>query len=241
MPYQVKISDFEGPLDLLLHLIKQSNIDIYDIKIDEITKQYLDYVKAMEEINLNVASEYLVMATELIEIKSNMLLPKSNIEETIEEEDPRETLINRLLEYKNYKEMVGSFKQLESKRKEFFTKNPSDLKRCGIETNPLINEDIKVSDLLEAFSKFLDRKKMEIPLPTKITKKEYLVSERIKEIRKTLNDKKKIEFTELFDILTKEYIIVTFLSMLDLARKEEILIQQESNFDKIFLVLRGCE
>ena len=80
MDYQVKISDFEGPLDLLLHLIKQSNIDIYDIKIDEITKQYLDYIKAMEEINLNIASEYLVMATELIEMKSNMLLPKNELE-----------------------------------------------------------------------------------------------------------------------------------------------------------------
>lgn len=241
MDYQVKISDFEGPLDLLLHLIKQSNIDIYDIKIDEITKQYLDYIKAMEEINLNIASEYLVMATELIEMKSNMLLPKNELENNLEEEDPKEKLINRLLEYKNYKEIVGDFKQLEAKRHEFFTKLPSDLKECGIEANPFINEDIKVSDLLEAFSKFLYRKKLEAPLPTKITKKEYLVSERIKEIRDVLSVKKRVEFTELFDVFNKEYIIVTFLSMLDLAKKEEILIKQENNFDKIFLVLRGCE
>lgn len=239
MTYQVKLSDFEGPLDLLLHLIKKSNIDIYDIKIDEITKQYLDYINQLEKINLNIASEYLVMATELIEMKSNMLLPKNNVDEDIIDElDPKKALINRLLEYKNYKEMVGSFKELEAKRKEFFTKMPSDLISCGIEANPLNNEDVKVSDLLEAFSKFLDRKKLESPLPTKITKKEYLVSKRVKEIRNVLKDKKRVEFTELFDVLSKEYVIVTFLSMLDLAKKEEILIKQENNFDKIFLVLR---
>ena len=237
MPYQVKITEFEGPLDLLLHLIKQSNIDIYDIKIDEITKQYLDYIKAMENLDLNIASEYLVMATELIEMKSRMLLPTKEVEE--DEEDPKEALINRLLEYRNYKETVSEFRKLEELRKNYFTKIPSDLKQCGIEEQPLINEDIKITDLLEAFSKFLERKKLEEPIPTKITKKEYLVSERIREIRRVLKDKKKVEFTELFDVYSKDYIIVTFLSILDLARKEEIVINQVNNFDKIFLELRG--
>ena len=240
MKYQVKISEFEGPLDLLLHLIKQSNIDIYDIKIDEITKQYLDYIKAMEEINLNIASEYLVMATELIEMKSNMLLPKSNIVEDEYEEDPKEALINRLLEYQNYKKMTDDFKKLEADRKEFYTKLPSDLSEYNTDNNEVI-DDIKISDLLDAFSKFLERKKLEAPIPTKIAKKEYLVSERVKEIRKILQTRKKIEFTELFETLNKDYIIVTFLSTLDLAKKGEILVEQDRNFDKIFLVAKGSD
>ena len=107
MQYKVTIENFDGPLDLLLHLIKEQDIDIYDIKIEEITEQYLDYIRAMKELNLSVASEYLVMATELIEMKSKMLLPKKVIEtEDDYEEDPREVLIERLLAYKKYKEVT---------------------------------------------------------------------------------------------------------------------------------------
>ena len=104
------INDFEGPLDLLLHLIKTSKMDIYDIKVEEITKQYVDFINKQKEMNLDVASEYLVMASELIEIKSKMLLPKTEEEE---EEDPRKELVNRLIEYQKYKDMISSFKELE--------------------------------------------------------------------------------------------------------------------------------
>ena len=122
------IDKFEGPLDLLLHLIKEDNIDIYDIKIETITKQYLDYIESMKELNLSVASEYLVMAAELIEMKSKLLLPKKQLEETDEyEEDPREVLIEKLLIYKRYKEVTSEFKELESSRKMIFTKEPFNL------------------------------------------------------------------------------------------------------------------
>ena len=113
MEYSVKINEFEGPLDLLLHLIKESNIKIEDIKIDEITKQYLDYINKMEEMNLDIASEYLVMAAELIEMKSNNLLPKKEEKELVEEEDPKEELIRRLLEYESYKKMTEVFREYE--------------------------------------------------------------------------------------------------------------------------------
>ena len=112
------INDFEGPLDLLLHLIKTNKMDIYDISISKITEEYLDFINKMEEMNLTVASSYLVMASELIEIKSKMLLPNNNSEE---EEDPREDLVNRLVEYQKYKDMIDSFKTLEESRKEFYT------------------------------------------------------------------------------------------------------------------------
>ena len=128
MEYEVKIDAFEGPLDLLLHLIKESKVDIWDIKIVDITDQYLNYIQAMENLNLNVASEYLVMASELIEMKSKMLLPRVADNEEVEEEDPREVLIKRLVEYQKYKDMTKNFKELESIRHEFYTKAPENLK-----------------------------------------------------------------------------------------------------------------
>ena len=128
MDYKVTIDNFDGPLDLLLHLIKEQDIDIYDIKIEDITKQYLDYIKAMKELNLSIASEYLVMASELVEIKSKMLLPKRSADLSDEyEEDPREVLIERLLLYKQYKEVTSDFKNLEKERKLILTKNPENL------------------------------------------------------------------------------------------------------------------
>lgn len=235
MEYKVMIHDFEGPLDLLLHLIKESSIEITEIKVDEITKQYLDYIEAMEEMNLDVASEYLIMAAELIEMKSSTLLPNKKQEEDTYEEDPREQLIARLLEYKRYKEMTGVFNELEEIRKEIHTKEPEDLRDYRDTSEVQLEEDLTLDVLLEAFKKFLERKNAEKPLHTKITKKEYSVSKRNNEIRSLLKRKKKVKFEELFDIYSKDYIVVTFLSILDLTRKQEVEIVQENNFSPIVL------
>lgn len=132
MEYKVILNDFEGPLDLLLHLIKQSNISIYDISIDQITKQYMDYINKMEELNLTVASEYLIMAAELIEIKSSSLLPKQETHEDEYEEDRREKLISRLIEYEQYKNITKSLKELETSRKDIYTKLPSELTEFNV-------------------------------------------------------------------------------------------------------------
>jgi len=235
--YQVTINDFEGPLDLLLHLIKKDDIDIIDISVDEITKQYLEFIEEQENMNLNVSSEYLVMAAELIEMKSSYLLPKKEVEE--DEEDPRENLINRLLEYKRYKEMMPNFKELESERHNFYTKAEEDLRQYRDSDEPLDLGDIDLSSLLEAFSKFLIRKEDEKPLNTKISKKEYSVRERSTEIINVLKKKKKVKFEELFDIYKKDYVIVTFLSILNLAKRQELIIKQDDNFDNIELSYRG--
>ncbi|MBE6152115.1 MAG: segregation/condensation protein A [Firmicutes bacterium] len=239
MEYTITIDNFEGPLDLLLHLIKQSDIDICDISILDITKQYMDYIDKMEELNLNIASEYLIMAAELLEMKSNMLLPKPKLEEDEYEEDPREKLIKRLLEYQHYKDITEEFKELELARKDFYTKEPSSLNDFKV-TNEY-QEDGNVDDLLLAFKKFLERKELEKPLNTKITTKEYSVSVRSNEIRNILKNKNKVYFEELFEDFNKTYIVVTFLSILDLARKGELTINQESNFEKIYLLSKGCE
>ena len=242
MDYKFVINDFEGPLDLLLHLVKTSEMDIYDISVEKITEQYLEFIRRMEEMNLTVASEYLVMAAELIEIKSRLLLPNSKNDEDDEyEEDPRENLIKRLIEYKKIKESTPKLKELEEERKKLYTKVASNMKQYQDENQKPDFNDIDLDCLLNAFSKFLERKEEEKPLNTKITKKEYSFSKRSREIKSLLRTKQKINFEELFEIQTKEYIVVTFLSILALAKKQELIIKQDNNFSNIVLSLRGCE
>lgn len=232
MEYEVKIDAFEGPLDLLLHLIKESKVDIWDIKIVDITDQYLNYIQVMENLNLNVASEYLVMASELIEMKSKMLLPRFIDNEEVEEEDPREVLIKRLVEYQKYKDMTKNFKELESIRHEFYTKAPENLKEY-VEENIVVANDVTLDDLMLAFQKFLERKKASQPLSTTVTKKEITVEERRRSIRSILKKKGRVDFFELFEVVTKEYIVVTFLAILEMARKKELTIYQENDFEQI--------
>ncbi len=184
MDYNFIIDDFEGPLDLLLHLIKTNEMSIYDIQIEKITEQYLKFIKDMEELNLTVASEYLVMAAELIEIKSKLLLPNPKNEETDDyEEDPREDLINRLVEYKKYKDLVDTFKELEEERREYFSKEPINLSEFR-ENNVSNDGSVSIDDLTKALYDFLKRKEDEKPLETKITKKEISVRDRTNDIRK---------------------------------------------------------
>ena len=231
MDINFTINDFEGPLDLLLHLIKTNKMDIYDISIAKITEEYLDFINKMEEMNLTVASSYLVMASELIEIKSKMLLPNNNSEE---EEDPREDLVNRLVEYQKYKDMIDSFKTLEESRKEFYTKDPINF--YSLSDKHIENDgSVSVEDLALALSKFLERKEIEKPIETKITMREISVEERSRDIKNILKKKKKVSFFDLFEQKTREYVVVTFLTVLEMAKNKEIIITQENNFNEIYV------
>lgn len=242
MDYSIKINEFEGPLDLLLHLIKQSNIDIYDIEISEITKQYLDYINKMEELNINIAASYIVMAAELMEIKSKSLLPKKEEENEDEEEEviSKENLINKLIEYKRYKEMAPSFKVLEAERQNIYIKSPEKLNNY-LDEIIVKNDDTSVEDLVEAFKKFLERKNLEKPITTKITNKEYSVKERKHRIKNILKEKKKVLFTELFEENNTGFIIVTFLSILEMTKEKEIILKQDTNFSNITIELKVKE
>lgn len=234
MDYKFKINEFEGPLDLLLHLIKESKMDIMDIEIVSLTDQYLSYINNMEKLNLNIASEYLTIASELIYLKSKILLP-NNKEESDNEEfiEAKENLINRLIEYKQYKDITNTFKILEEQRGEFFTKSPSNLKEY--KSNEIVlNENITLEDLVKAFQKFLERKEYNKPITTKITTKEISVSERRNYIKNILKERKKVEFFDLFEDFTKPYVVITFLSILEMAKSKELTIKQEKNFDKIY-------
>lgn len=232
MEYKFTINDFEGPLDLLLHLIKQSNINICDINIVEITEQYLDFINSSKNINLNIASEYLIMAAELMEIKSKMLLPKQE-KEPEEEIISKENLINKLIEYNKYKNIIPQFKELNIERNNVYTKSPESLNI--LEKEVVNNETSDLKILLDAFNNFLNNQKDNQPLNTTVTKKEYSIEKRNKEIKNLLKLKKIVKFNELFDIITKEYIVITFLSILDLAKKNEIYIEQDKNFNAILL------
>ena len=231
MNYEVNIDKFSGPLDLLLHLIKESKVNIYDIKIVDIKNQYLKNIKKMQNLNLDIQSDYLVMASELIEMKSRMLLPKPEIIEE-DEIDPREKLINRLIEYQKYKDMIENFKNLEKERKQFYTKSPEKISTYS-DNSVCINEDLSVNDLMNELMKFIQRKELEKPLNTTVTKKEISVEERRNDIKKILSQKKKVNFFDLFDNYTREYIVVTFLAILEMAKKQELMIYQENNFENI--------
>ena len=232
MNIEFRINEFEGPLDLLLHLIKESKMDIMNIEIEEITKQYMNYLEEQEKMNLEIASEYLVLASELLEIKSKMLLPSFKNEEEEEEEDPREELVNRLLEYQAYKEITKVLQEKEELRKEIYTKSPENIKNY-IDENKEINLDISLDDLVDAFKKFLDRKKENKPLKTKVTVNEISVSSRRHDIKRLLKDKKKVSFFELFPVVSKEYVVATFLAILEMAKNKELVITQNDTFDDI--------
>lgn len=231
------INDFEGPLDLLLHLLKQSKMEIWEIKIVEITEQYLEYINSMEELNLDVASEYLVMAFELIELKSRSLLPQKEEDKEIEEENPEEELKRRLLEYKLYKESTSKFRDLEETRVNLFTKTPENISTISDEV--LVNDGtVTLEDLMNAIKNVLERQEYSKPINTKIAKKEMSVSDKILNIRETLKQHKKVSFLSLFEYFTKPYIVVTFLSILEMAKNKELIIKQEGNFGEIIIEAR---
>lgn len=238
MDYKIEIPEFEGPLDLLLHLIKQTNIDIQNISIEEITKQYLDYINTMEQLNLNIASEYLVMAAELIEIKAASLLPKQEKIDDEFEEDPREKLIKRLLEYEQYKNLTNDFKKLEEYRHEIYTKEPDSLLEYR-DNDDSVDYGVDLNDLLKALSNLIAQKDLDKPLSTKITNKEYSIGKRCREIKNILKKKSKVDFKELFDVFSKEYVVITFLAILSMSRKQEIEIMQEDNFKNIIIKEKG--
>lgn len=235
MEYKFKINEFEGPLDLLLHLIKQSEMDIMDIEIVKLTDQYVDYIKSMEKLNLNIASEYLVLAANLTYLKSKALLPKQEADEEIEDDffESKEELEQRLQEYKRYKEITSAFKALENARSSIYTKTPSNLKEYKNE-NITLNDDITINDLVDAFKKYLERQELKKPMNTKVTTKEISINERRRSIRNILKEKKKVEFFDLFEDFSKPYVVVTFLSVLEMAKEKELIIKQENNFEKIY-------
>ncbi len=232
----IQLSDFEGPFDLLLHLVRVSKMDIYNINIVEIIDQYLKFIeKNKDDIDTN--SEYLVMASELIHLKSKMLINKNEEDDDEENEfniKNEEDLKNKLIEYEKYKNMTETFRELSLNRSNYYTKIPENLGDY-LDDNKVINSNVSLDELLQAFLDMQKRINFAKPITTKVTRKEYSVKEKISEIRNLLKEKKVLEFTELFDILTKENIVITFLSLLDMSKNKEINLKQDKLFSTIII------
>lgn len=243
MGYKVILETFEGPLDLLCHLIEKSKIDIYDIPISEITDQYLDYLKKMNEMDLEVTSEFLVMASTLLEIKSKMLLPKekNNDGEQLEiEEDPREELVTKLIEYKKYKEVAKKLKSKENIQKKALFKPKEEIE---IEDNEKIDlKSICMEDLVKAFNKVLKKRynySENLIDINEIEKDDITIEEGINKITTALNKKNKIKFNDLFNNRTSiDEVIVIFLSILELIKQKKIIATQKNNFSDILICLK---
>lgn len=241
MEYQFSINDFEGPLDLLLHLVKTSKMNIYDIDIKIIIEEYLKFIEEEKSKSIDIASSYLVMASELIHLKSKMLVNDEELEETTDEEfsiTSEEDLKRKILEYEKYKKISENLIELENKRNNFYTKSPMNLDHM-LEKGNINFGNVTLEDLVNALKNFKEREKLNKPLNTKVTKKEYSIEHRIEDIRKILKVREKIEFLELFSELNKNFIIVTFLSILTMSKNDEILLTQEDNFKPIIIERRS--
>lgn len=237
MEYQFSINDFEGPLDLLLHLVKTSKMNIYEIDIKIIIEEYLKFIEEEKNKNIDIASSYLVMASELIHLKSKMLVNDRELEEANDEEftiASEEDLKRKIIEYEKYKKLSESLEELENKRNNFYTKSPMNLDHF-LENGPINFGNITLEDLVMALKKMKEREKYQKPLNTRITKKEYSMERRIEDIRKILQVREKVEFLELFSEPNRDFMIVTFLSILTMSKNNEITLTQEDNFKPILI------
>ncbi|MDO5128267.1 MAG: segregation/condensation protein A [Eubacteriales bacterium] len=240
---EFKIPEFEGPLDLLLHLIEKNKFNIFDIPILEITEQYLDYVNQMQEENLDVMSEFLVMAATLIRIKAKMLLPKEP-EEEVEEEDPRAELVRRLLEYKMYKYASYELKDMELDAGRVYYKNatiPKEVLDYKEDIDPAdVIGDTTLAKLSDIFNQVMRRTVDRVdPIRSKfgtIEKEEIRIEDKMEEIKATMRGLKGINFRTLLETqATKLNVIVTFMAILELMKIGDIVIRQESLFGDIII------
>lgn len=245
MSYEVKVEAFEGPLDLLLHLIHRLEIDIYDIPVSQITTQYMEHIRALQVLELNEASEYLVMAATLLAIKSKMLLPvhEGDVEDIsfeFEEQDPREELVSRLVEYRKFKEASLALQEMEAGRAAIYTKAPMDLSDMQAAAPPE-NVDLEVNayDMLGAFQKMLRRKQLKAPLAARVTRQEVSIKDQMTSIVDRLKTNKgRSKFTELFPSDDRTVLVVSFLSVLELMKRQVIQVEQEKNFTDLMVELK---
>ena len=239
--YNVKLSNFEGPLDLLLFFIRRDELDVYDIPIASITEEFLGYVRIMEMLDLELAGEFVVMASMLVQIKAQMLLPREEKsdrgEDGIDEDDPRAELVKRLLEYKRFKEASEHLATQEDEQRYVMYRKVFEAEAIHAEEDGSY-KNATLFDLLKALKKAIERAPDE-PDPHVVTKFPVSVDEKSEEIMHTLKSRPSVRFFELINGLTKVHIVVTFLALLELAKNHMIRIQQDETFEDIVVARRG--
>ena len=237
MEYQVTVDQFTGPLDLLLHLIKEHDMDLLDLDVAAVCDQYLAYIQTMDPSLLEAVSEYLVMAAWLIEMKSKLLLPKTEIDEEDDYEAERKRMIERLIEKNRINGILEAFEASYDKRQTMHSKIPSALEEYLPSGEETIPEGMEVYDLIKAMQRVMQRHALLQPLESKIARVEISIDERTEQIRSYFlrHKDKTVDFEDLFDEGDRYFAIVTFLSILVLVKNSELLITQSGNFEKIYL------
>ncbi|HPR82181.1 segregation and condensation protein A [Enterococcus sp. DIV2402] len=238
---KIKLDVFEGPLDLLLHLIKSLELDIYDIPIANVTEQYMNYIHAMKTLELEVAGEYLVMAATLMAIKSQMLLPKAELEEEYDdvyEEDPRDALVAQLLEYRKYKYAAECLSEKAEERSQYFTKDPMDVDDYKETEQELDGNHLNTIDLFLAFHSMLEKKKKRQTFETTIRADESSIEEKMAFIEKKMLEDINHSGQALdsfFVSFNKPEIVITFMALLELMKNGKIKVEQTGNYETILL------
>jgi len=233
--YKVKLEVFEGPLDLLLYLIKKDEVDIYDIPIELITRQYMEYLGLMRMLDLDIAGEFLVMAATLMMIKSRMLLPPEDRPELeIEEEDPRWELIRQLIEYKKFKDAAANLQEMEARTGDMFLRSAED--PVIAKEQPGVGlEDVTIFDLIASFNEAL--KRIQVNEIGEIMAERFTVADGIESILQRIRAETQIVFTSLFrPLITRHEIICTFLALLEMIRLRQVVARQTAVFGDIMIM-----
>jgi len=232
--YQVKFEVFEGPLDLLLYLIKKEEVDIYSVNLTKLATQFIEYIEMMREFDLEVAGEFLVMASTLMYIKSRELLPvdqQAQVEEDEEGEDPRWELIRQLVEYKKFKDAAAQLQVLEAQQEGVYPRLP--IKPEFEDENPAPKQEVSIFDLLNAVNSVLKRFEQR-DNPREIYEDKWSVSEKIEQIVQVMTQHTKVRFSELFeDATSRSEVVCTFLALLELIRLKQLICAQSSDFGEI--------
>lgn len=242
MSYKIKLDIFEGPFDLLVYLIENARMSVYDIHVSEITNQYIKYIEEMKALDINLATEFMVLAAALIEIKSKMLLPRMKADgEGLLEEDPRTELVQRILEYKRFKAAAELLELQEEQNQRIFEKPKEDLTPFTKEADEYLNLDL--GQFVKAFHLFLQKKKKleEIKKTyAKVERQKISMESRIDFIKNLFGfkEKKKLTFKELLTPESNRYeVVLTFTSMLEMIRQRTVIVKQNVNFGEIYLSL----
>ncbi len=244
---KIKLDVFEGPLDLLLHLIRSLELDIYDIPIAEVTEQYMNYIRAMKTLELEVAGEYLVMAATLMAIKSQMLLPKQELEEDYDEvyeEDPRDALVAQLLEYRKYKYAADRLSEKADERSQYYTKDPMDVDEYKETERELEKNQLNTIDLFLAFHSMLEKKKKRQVIETTIRADESSIEDKMQFIEAqmlALSTDSGRSLESFFVSFHKTEVVITFLALLELMKNGKIRVEQTNNYETILLYPTGVK
>jgi len=236
MNYKIRLDIFEGPLDLLLYLVKKDHLNIYDIPIAKVTQQYLEYINFMQLLDLNIVGEFLVMAATLMQIKSKMLLPAEESAEAEPEEDPRAELVKRLLEYEKFKQVAENLREKEISQQDVFKRPKIEMPAVDKEQEKgEVYFEASIFDLINAFSQALKDVPREVFY--EVVKDQFTVEQKVHEILHLLLVQSELKLSGLFSkTKSKLEIIVIFLAILELAKMKEIVSRQDEQFEDIVIV-----